>query len=237
MKINEQTYMINNCKDFIPSHIFECGQCFRWKKQEDASYTGVFQNSVINVKQEENKIVFRGISDRDIKEVVNTYFDFQTDYTKIKSELSKVDEYLRKSIEFGSGIRILNQDLWEVIISFIISANNNIPRIQKIIEKLSMSYGNKIECNNEIYYAFPSQEQLAKASIEDLRNLGLGFRDKYVFETTRKILTKEVNLEELKKMEDTNQVRKILESLPRNRTKSRRLYFIIWYASLLCISY
>lgn len=220
MEIREQTYIINNCKDFISSHIFECCQCFRWKKQEDGSFTGIFQNSVINVKQEKDKIIFNGMCDGNIEEIIDTYFDLETDYTKIKSELSKVDEYLKQSIEFGSGIRILNQDLWEVIISFIISANNNIPRIQKIIERLSMKYGNKIIWNNKTYYTFPSKEQLAKASIEDLRNLGLGFRDKYVYETTRKILQGEVNLEDLQNIEDTDKVRNILESLPRSRTQS-----------------
>lgn len=214
----KQRYVIKNVKSFLPSHIFECGQCFRWKKQSEESYIGVFKNNVLQVKMENGNIVFEGICQGDIKQIVNDYFDMKTDYTSIKNKLSKVDRYLEASIEYGSGIRILRQDLWEVIISFIISSNNNIPRIQKIIEKISQKYGNKIIWNDTTYYTFPTKEQLAKASIEDLRKLGLGFRDKYVYETTKKILQGEVDLERLGQIEDVNEIRKILLTLPRNRT-------------------
>lgn len=223
--------LVMNAIDFEPRHIFECGQCFRWHKEEDNSYTGVFGKNVLNVKKEENKIVFQGICEGDIKSIVDNYFDLKTNYQEIKTKLSKVDSYLAKSIEFGNGIRILNQDLWEMIISFIISANNNIPRIQKIIERLSKEYGEKIIWRNNAYYTFPNKEQLSHASIEDLRNVGLGFRDKYVYETTKKFMNNEVNIEELRNMEDVKQIRTILETLPRSRTKSGRLYFVIWNAS------
>lgn len=214
MKNIEQEYNIEIKESFCLNHIFECGQCFRWKKEDDESYTGVFKNSVINVKKENDIVTFRGVCEKNIKEVVNQYFDLNTDYEEIKNTLSKVDNYLAESIKYGNGIRILNQDLWEVIISFIISANNNIPRIQKIIERLSKQYGNKIIYKEKEYYTFPEKEQLVKASIEDLRNLGLGFRDKYVYETTRKIINGEINLEELGSMQDTNKIRDILLTLP-----------------------
>ena len=107
----------------------------------------------------------------------------------------------------GNGIRILNQDLWECIISFIISANNNIPRIKKIIERLSKNYGEKIEWNGKDYYAFPSPENLAKASVQDLREMGLGFRDVRVFNTTNMILNKIVDLEKIKNMDNSNKMR------------------------------
>ena len=109
-----------------------------------------------------------------------------------------MDKYLEKSIEYGNGIRILNQDLWETIISFIISANNNIPRIKGIIERLSENYGTKITYNKKDYYTFPTAKQLKNVSIEDYRKLGLGFRDKRVYETTKMILSKEVDIEKMK---------------------------------------
>lgn len=232
----KQRYVIENTKSFLPSHIFECGQCFRWKKQSEENYIGVFKNNVLQVKMENSNLVFEGICQGDIKQIINNYFDMQTNYASIKNKLSKVDSYLAASIEYGSGIRILRQDLWEVIISFIISANNNIPRIQKIIEKISKEYGEPIIWNHTTYYTFPTKEQLAKASIEDLRRLGLGFRDKYVYETTRKILQEEVDLEQLEKMQDVNEIRKILLTLPRSRPQSCRLYITIRNASFLCIS-
>ncbi len=212
--MKEQIFILENYKDFEPQHIFECGQCFRWNLQTDGSYTGVFKDNVLNVKKENNKIIFKGICSDNIIKVVNDYFDFDTDYKSIKQKLSNVDEYLKQSIEFGSGIRILNQDLWETIISFIISANNNIPRIKGIIERISKKYGKHIEWNGEEFYTFPSPEQLSKATVEDLRALGLGFRDQRVYETTRIILNNEMSLEELKKEKDTLVLREKLLTLP-----------------------
>lgn len=213
----EQEYIINNCKSFKVIDIFDCGQCFRWNRQKDNSYTGVFGNNVLNVKQEKDKegykITISGICDGDIREISKKYFDLDKDYETIKIQLSKIDNYLAESIKYGEGIRILNQDLWEMIISFIISANNNIPRIKGIIERMSKKYGNKIEFRGEEYYTFPTIDKLSTASIEDLRALGLGFRDKYIFNTTRKIKSGEVNLDKIKKEKDTSEIRKELLNL------------------------
>ncbi|MBR1540933.1 MAG: hypothetical protein IJ629_07350 [Clostridia bacterium] len=111
-----------------------------------------------------------------------------------------------------SGIRILNQDLWECIISFIISANNNIPRIKKIIEKLSYCYGNRIEWNGKNYYTFPNPEALSEVTVKEFRSLGLGFRDIRVFQTIHKILTREFDIENFQKIKDTKEMRnKLLE--------------------------
>lgn len=214
MKNKEQVYIIKNNKTFEPRHIFDCGQCFRWNINEDGSYTGVFGNNVLNVKKEENKITFKGICEKDIKETVKDYFDFNTNYEDIKKKLASVDDYLKQSIEFGNGIRILNQNLWETIISFIISANNNIPRIKGIIERISRKYGNKIEWNEKEYYTFPTIEELSSATVEDLRALGLGFRDKRVYETTKIFLNKEMTIKELIEEQDVNKLREKLLTLP-----------------------
>ena len=200
-----QHYEIEKSNSFNTTHIFECGQCFRWNKEQDGSYTGVVKNNVLNVKEEKNSIVFTGMCSDDIKELVTTYFNLETDYSKIKNELSKVDKYLKKSIEYGSGIRILKQDLWETIISFIISANNNIPRIKGIIERLSKQYGKEIKFNGNSYYTFPNIEELSKASIQDLRKLGLGFRDKRIYETTIAFKNGTYNLQKIEETEDTIQ--------------------------------
>ena len=117
---------------------------------------------------------------------------------------------MKTSIKYGEGIRILNQDLWETLISFIISANNNIPRIKGIIERISKSYGKKIVWNNNEYYTFPTPQELSKASVEDLRKLGLGFRDVRVYKTT-KIINE--NPDKLKKLADEKDVNKLKEEL------------------------
>ena len=212
--MKEQYYQIPKLDTFCLEHIFECGQCFRWNKEKDGSYTGVFKNNVLNVKEENNKIIFYGICEGNIKEIVTEYFDLNRDYEEMQKKLSTIDENVKKSILYGKGIRLLNQELWETIISFIISANNNIPRIKGIIERISKQYGNLIRWNGKEYYTFPTVEELSKATVEDLRKLGLGFRDKRVYDTTKIILTKQVNLNQLQKEIDTQKVRDTLLTLP-----------------------
>lgn len=211
--MKEQQYILKNAKSFELKDIFDCGQCFRWNKESDESYTGVFKQNVINVKKQGQDVYFKGICSGDIKNVVTYYFDLERDYENIKKTLSKVDINMKTSIEYGKGIRILNQDLWETIISFIISANNNIPRIKGIIEKLSKTYGNEIIWNNNKYYTFPSINQLKDVTIEQYRKLGLGFRDIRLYETTQMILNKEIDLEYLKEEKDTLKVREELLKL------------------------
>lgn len=208
--MKEQIYQIPKMNTFCLQHIFECGQCFRWNQEKDGSYTGVFQNNVLNVREEKSQIIFQGICEEDIEKVVTEYFDLDRNYEEIQRKLNKVDEPLKQSISYGKGIRLLNQELWETIISFIISANNNIPRIKGIIERISKQYGNQIEWREKEYYTFPSIVQLAKANIEDLRALGLGFRDKYVYETTQMILKQEIDLEKLQQEQETQKVREAL---------------------------
>ena len=211
--MKEQKYIIKKQDSFELKDIFECGQCFRWNKQDDGSYTGVFKENVLNVRKQENEIFFQGIVNGNIKDVVNNYFDLNRDYNKLKSELSKTDIYLKNSIKYGKGIRILNQDLWETIISFIISANNNIPRIKGIIERLSKQYGKEIKWNGKKYYTFPTPEELKNVSIEDFRKLGLGFRDKRIYETTHMVLDGKIDLNILHQEPDTNKVREKLLTL------------------------
>ena len=212
--MEKQFYKLENVKSFEPTHIFECGQCFRWDIQEDLSYTGIFKNNVLNVKKENNSIIISGICDGNIQKIVEDYFDLNRNYEEIKERLAKVDENLKIAEEYGSGIRLLNQDLWETIISFIISANNNIPRIKKIIERIAKKYGEKILFENKEYYTFPNVESLSKATVEDLRELGLGFRDKRIYDTTKIILEKQIDLEELGKIDDVNLLREKLMELP-----------------------
>jgi N-glycosylase/DNA lyase len=168
----------------------------------------------LKVEEKEDNIIITGNCEEDIKQLCEDYFSLDEDYEKIKENLSKIDDNLKTSIKFGKGIRILHQDLWETIISFIISANNNIPRIKGIIERISKKYGKKIIFEEKEYYTFPTVKELSRATVEELRNLGLGFRDVRVFETTRKIYIKEVDLEELKKEKDICKIEELLLSLP-----------------------
>lgn len=211
--MKEQKYKLKNVESFELRDIFECGQCFRWNKQEDESYTGVFKNNVLNVKKNKDEIIFEGICENEIQQTVENYFDLNRNYEKIKEQLSKIDQNMKKSIEYGNGIRILNQDLWETIISFIISANNNIPRIKGIIERLSEKYGDEIKYKGNKYYTFPTPEQLKNVTVEEYRKLGLGFRDIRLYETTKMILNKQVDIENMKNNPNTIEVREELLKL------------------------
>ena len=211
--MKEQKYSIK-CSTFELKDIFDCGQCFRWNKEQDGSYIGIVKNNVIKVSKNGNEIFFKSVGEDDLKNLATYYFDLDRDYDKIKLELSKIDDNMKKSIEYGKGIRILNQDLWETIISFIISANNNIPRIKGIIERMSRKYGKEIIFEGNSYYTFPTIDELSKADVTDLRSLGLGFRDIRVYETTKIIKEKKVDLEKLSKEKDFEKVRNTLLTLP-----------------------
>lgn len=211
--MKEQRYVLENVNSFELKDIFDCGQCFRWNLQEDGSYIGVFGNNVLKVKKDDNQVVFKGVCEQEIKPTVEKYFDLNRNYEEIKEKLSKIDDNMKTSIEYGKGIRILNQDLWETIISFIISANNNIPRIKGIIERLSKAYGTKMIWRGKDYYTFPTAEQLKDVAVKEYRDLGLGFRDIRLYETTKMVLEKEIDLEKMRKNPNTIEVREELLKL------------------------
>ncbi len=177
-------------KDFDLVHTFECGQCFRWNKNDDNSYIGVVGNSVIKVAQ--NGEEFNFVCDDE--HLINTYFDFDNDYGKIKNSLSKIDDVMPRAIPAGYGIRLLRQDPWETLVSFIISANNNIPRIKKIVESLCLNFGNKIDYNESVYYSFPSAEVISRLTVEKLDVIKSGFRAKYIIDASQKVADSTVNL-------------------------------------------
>lgn len=211
--MKEQKLFIPQMLCFDPKQIFECGQCFRWNQQPDGSYLGVVKHTVLQVKKVGEGIEFTSMGEEELAPLVEEYFDLEMDYETIKETLRKVDSYLANSISYGEGIRILNQELWEIIISFIISANNNIPRIKGIVERIAQKYGDEIHWNKQTYYTFPTIEQLSKASVEELRTLGLGFRDKRVYEVAQEFQHKQVTIEALENEKDTPIVREMLLTL------------------------
>lgn len=216
--------ILKNIKNFHPQHIFECGQAFRWNKKEDSSYDIVAFEKMLNVKKEDKDIVLTGTNLEDFHNIWYDYFDLGRDYYKIKEELSK-DPILKEAIEFGWGMRILNQEPFETVISFIISANNQISRIKKSIEIISREYGTrrKFFSNNSeessppvpyIYYSFPSPLELSKASPEDLRaKAKVGFRDKRIVETSKIIASGELKLDKIFQM-SRDDGKKLLMTLP-----------------------
>lgn len=172
--------IFENVRDFDCSHIFDCGQCFRWNRNEDGSYDGVAGSLAANIRAEGGRIYIDGDGD---EAFWRRYLDLDTDYGHIKTVLSK-DETIRKALPYGDGIRLLKQDRWETIISFIVSQNNNIPRIKGCIENICMLAGKNL---GDGKYAFPTCEALAGLSEEDLAPARLGYRAKYIARASREI--------------------------------------------------
>ena len=175
-------------ESFNPTHIFECGQCFNFNIEEDGSYTAVHLGRIINVLQKEDHVLIRNVSLDEFYEIFYDYFDLGTDYSAIREKLSE-NEILKTASDYGYGIRILNQEMFETVISFIISANNGITRIKNSIKIISERYGDYIgEYMGRKYYAFPRPEVLAKVDPLELREFArVGFRDVRIVEASKMV--------------------------------------------------
>ena len=188
-KINEVLY-IEGINDFNLDHIFDCGQCFRWEKNAEGSYTGIAHGRIVTADYNDKSrtLSLAGADEKDFEDIWRNYFDLNRDYSAIKKELARKDNIIKSAIEFGHGIRILNQEKWETLISFIISQNNNIPRIKKCINSLAATLGEQAGAiNGTTYYSLPSPERLASATLDDLAPCRLGYRAKYLIETARAV--------------------------------------------------
>lgn len=191
--------------DFDAEATFECGQCFRWENG-NGGYLGIADGRICRVC--DGRVLCRNEDDEFWKD----YFCLDMDYKKLKSSLNKSDLKLTDCIEYGGGIRILHQPLWETTVSFIISANNNIPRIRRIISELCRGFGDEIEYEGVKYHAFPDPQRLAAADISELAYLRAGYRDKYILDAAAKFADLSVNEGELVSM-DTPEAKKKLMTI------------------------
>ncbi|MGL4761737.1 MAG: DNA-3-methyladenine glycosylase family protein [Sarcina sp.] len=177
---------LKGVKNFNLKQTLECGQCFRWEKVARDNYIGVAFGKVLEVKQTGEDIILLNTTKEEFDKIWLNYFNLTTNYTAIKSELSK-DIILRKAIEYGSGIRVLNQEPFEMVISFIISARNSVPMISKTVNEISRRWGEKIVYKGNDYYAFPSKDVLAKITEAQMKDAGGSFRSRYIIDTSDKI--------------------------------------------------
>ncbi|HEY8891621.1 MAG TPA: DNA glycosylase [Clostridium sp.] len=187
--------------NFELDHIFECGQCFRWNKQPDGNYIGVVNGKVIEVEKKETLVKIYNIDEEEFNNFWCDYFDLKRNYSLIKEKF-QTDPLLERSVNFGHGIRLLQQEPFELTISFIISSNNRIPMIKRAINNLSQKWGKAIEYKGETYFTFPTVADLEGASLGDIQSCSLGFRSKYVKDTVHKIYIGEANLEFIKSCDD-----------------------------------
>ena len=194
--------IVNGINDFNVVHVFDCGQCFRFYQEEDGSYTGVAFKRVINVDYRDNKLIIDNANIKEFNDIWRKFFDLDRDYSLVKKQLSEIDDTMIKSTEFGHGIRIIKQDEWETIVSFITSANNRIPMIKRAIEGISEKYGELIgEYRGKKHYTFPSPEKMKELTLEDLKISGVGFRAKYILDAANKVVNGDVDIYNLKDCE------------------------------------
>lgn len=187
---------VRHLTSFDADHTFLCGQCFRWSKLDDGSFTGVAMGRAVNIRCEGDSLVISNSSEEDFVNIWVPYLDLDTDYDAIKATLS-ADEHLKKATEYGGGIRLLNQEPFECLISYIISAQNNIPRIKKIIDTLCRMYGEEIRLGEEVLYTFPDCHTLAALEADDLAPLNAGYRAPYIIDASRKVASGEIELNAL----------------------------------------
>lgn len=189
-KITEKnsSIIINGTRDFQADHIFENGQCFRWNREDDGSYTGIAFGKALNLRHDGETLVIDNTSTEEFHSIWKDYLDLERDYGTLKTMLSGKDPVMEAAVAYGSGMRILQQDKWETLISFILSQNNNIVRIKKCVESICAAHGSPIGTyRGKMRYTFPTPEQLAALSPEALDTCRLGYRAKYIVETARQV--------------------------------------------------
>lgn len=209
----EDMVVVENICDFNIDQIFDSGQGFRWKKQADNSYTCVIKGKIINIFQIKDTLYLKNTNMNDFQNIWYKYFALDIDYFAIKDKILKIDDNLKAIVEFGSGLRILDHDEWEMLITFILSTNNSIQMVTKVIDTLCEKYGDYIgEYEGENYYAFPTPQKLASLSLDELRECKTGFRDKYIKSVSEIVSNNQLDLYELSSM-DTNDCINKLKSL------------------------
>lgn len=197
-------------KNFSLEQTFECGQCFRWRMNEDKSYTGIAGGTAFRLELSDGELKITSSGDKNIDYIAD-YLDLDRDYDEICQKVS-IDDYMKTVSAFGNGIRILNQEPWEALCSFIISQCNNIPRIKGIISKLCGLYGDKIALDGEEFYTFPTADRIAELTEDDLAPLRSGYRAPYILNAARDVASGILDLEKLRLM-DTKTAKAELKKL------------------------
>ena len=189
---DKNNLILEGAECFDVALCLDCGQAFRWERAEDGTWQGIAMGKFLRLSQNGDKITLFDTTEEDFNNIWHSYFDLDRDYNAIISTYD--DKSLLVACNAYPGIRILKQDEWEALCSFIISANNNIPRIKGIIGRLCEQFGNKIEGG----YTFPTAQALAGLTVEDLAPIRSGFRAKYIIDAAQKISSGEVDIEQVK---------------------------------------
>ena len=190
------TMIVKNVTSLDLGETLDCGQSFRWRDNGDGSFTGVAYEKLVTVSIRDKDLHLENTTEQDFEKIWRNYFDLDLDYDSIRSSIGEIHPVLKEASAYAPGIRILRQEPWEALCTFIISQNNNIKRIKGIVDRLCTTFGNKI--GDTDFYTFPKPETLAKLTPDDLAPLRAGFRNKYIIDASRKVATGEVDLEKCK---------------------------------------
>lgn len=203
VEAKDNNVYILEADDFVVSQTLECGQCFHFKKLAENDYALVHLNKLLHIKEEDGVITLFDTSLEEYEDIWKKYFDFENDYGKIKERLLNMDDKLKTAMDEMYGVRILNQDFFETLISFIISQNKQIPHIKQIVAVLSEKYGRYLgEIQGEHFYAFPTPKELEKVSLDELYACKTGFRAPYIYDAVHKVCDGEISGTELMAMDD-----------------------------------
>lgn len=194
--VTENNIIVNNVTCLDLDLTLDCGQAFRWERLEDGSYCGVAGGHFLHIAKEDDSLIFYDTDEDTFNSFWVDYFDLNKDYDDICNRL-KEDKLLASTIDEYYGIRILNQDSWEALCSFVISQQNNIKRIKLIISRLCKAYGDEVA---DGWYSFPSAERLSKLSVEDFEALGTGYRAKYLEKLSKNVANGEIDLDYIKSL-------------------------------------
>ena len=205
-------YVINTPSDFNLKETLECGQCFHFNMLDENEYVLTAYGQLLHIRQDDSKLVFYDTDEKMYDALWRKYFDIDRDYGKIKEELLAKDDKLKEAICAMSGVRILNQEFFETLISFIISQNKQIPHIKKIVADISEKYGTyKGDIKGIPMYTFPDVNQLRKATIDDLKDLKTGFRAPYIYDAVSHVYDGSINYNELIKSDSAAAIEKMCE--------------------------
>ncbi|MGN0453384.1 MAG: DNA-3-methyladenine glycosylase family protein [Ruminococcus sp.] len=193
----DNTVTVKNCSDLSLRDTLFCGQSFRWRDVGDESFGGTVRGKTVTVTKDGDNLIIRNTTEEDFLAVWADYFDLSLDYNKVREDLSRMHPTLAAAAKFAPGIHILRQEPFEALISFIISQNNNIKRIEGIVDRLCQGFGEKLSDGS---YAFPSAEVLSKLDAEDLAEIRAGFRHRYIIDAAKKVQSGEVSLERCREL-------------------------------------
>jgi len=204
-------YKLKNICDFDLAQTLECGQCFHFVKLDENDYVLTAKGRLLHVSQQADTVTFYDTEEDEYVNVWKDYFDMDRDYSEIKNKLLEKDDKLKDAIESMWGVRILNQDFFETLISFIISQNKQIPHIKKIVADISAKFGSyKGTYGGADMYTFPTLEQLTNASEEDFKELKTGFRAPYIMDAIRRNMAGQFDENELKNMEYDSCIKELM---------------------------